>query len=92
MERWLHDELRSGWLGLPRAYSTLDFLGMALGSYFIWAGATGKAPRWSLAAIGGVMIFIHTQRFFYAPQTGEGLKRLIAAIGLTPEQARKALT
>jgi len=91
LEALLADELRGGWLNVPRAYSLLDFLGAALGSYFLWAGATGRAPRWSLAAIGGIMIFIHTQRFFYAPQSADGLRRLVAALDLQPEEVRAAL-
>ena len=82
MNALLKDELRGAWLGLPKAYTALDFFGMALGSYFLWAGATGKAPRWTVTAIGGVMFYIHMQRFFYVPQSRQGLVRLMRALDI----------
>lgn len=82
----LRQELRGGWLGIPEPYSLIDFMGAALGTYFIWAGATGRAPRWSLAAIGGVMLYIHVQRFAYAPQTRAGLVNLLNALEVRPDE------
>lgn len=87
MNKILQDELRGGWLGVPRQYTLFDFLGIALGGYILWAGVTRRAPDWSLTAIGTIMLYIHTQRFFYAPQTGEGLRSLVRAVGISPEQA-----
>jgi hypothetical protein len=86
MSPLLEQELRGGWLGVPHRYHALDFLGIALGAYFIWAGATGRAPRWSLAALGGIMVYIHAQRFFFAPQSREGLIRLLDELRITPEE------
>ena len=83
MNDLLKQELRGGWIGVGDAYQPLDALGMALGAYFIYAGATNKAPNWLTAALGGVMIYIHTQRFFYAPTDRAGLIRLAKALDLT---------
>jgi len=79
----LSQELRAGWLGVGDKYQPLDALGTALGAYFLYAGATNKAPDWLTAALGGVMIFIHTQRFFYAPKDRAGLIRLAKALNLS---------
>lgn len=86
MPELLRQEFRGGWLGIPEQFSAIDFLGAALGAYFIWAGATGRAPRWSLAALGGIMVYIHVQRFAYAPQTREGLINLLRALDVAPEE------
>ena len=83
MNDLLKQELRGGWIGVGDAYEPLDALGMALGAYFLYAGATNKAPNWLTAALGGIMIFIHTQRFFYAPRDRAGLIRLAKALDLT---------
>lgn len=84
----LRAELRGAWLGVPQAYNLFDFTGAALGAYFIYS-AVGKdkrfAPPWFTASLGVLMIFIHTQRFFYAPQTKEGLRRLLTALDIKPE-------
>ena len=82
----LREELRSGWLEMPERYQLLDFLGVALGSYFIYAGATDRAPRWLTIALGGVMVYIHSQRFFYAPRTRGGLFRLLQALEIDPAE------
>ena len=85
MNDLLKQEFRGGWLGVPDAYQPLDFLGIALGAYFLYAGATNKAPNWLTAALGGVMIFIHSQRFFYAPRDRAGLIRIAKALDLTQQ-------
>ena len=77
-------EIRGGWLGVPEAYHVLDFLGVALGSYFIWHGATDRGPAWLTIGLGSIMVWIHSQRFFYAPQTQAGLVRLMDAIDVSP--------
>lgn len=64
-------ELRSGWLGLPEPFHPLDLLGVAMGSAIIWS-----VP----IALGGIMVFIHSQRFFHAPQTRDGLARLLKSL------------
>lgn len=79
----LRQELRAGWLGVGDAYQPLDLLGAGLGAYFLYAGATGKAPKWLTATLGGLMIFIHTQRFLYAPKDRSGLIRLAKTLKLT---------
>ena len=84
MTELLRQELRGGWLGVGDAYQPLDALGMALGAYFLYAGATKKAPCWLTATLGGVMIFIHSQRFLYAPKDRSGLIRLAKSLDLTP--------
>lgn len=83
MTELMQQELRGGWLGVSDAYQPLDALGMALGAYFLYAGATKKAPCWLTATLGGVMIFIHSQRFLYAPKDRAGLIRLAKALKLT---------
>jgi hypothetical protein len=83
MTELLRQELRGGWLGVGKAYQPLDALGMALGAYFLYAGATKKAPDWLTATLGGVMIFIHAQRFLYAPKDRAGLIRLAKTLKLT---------
>jgi hypothetical protein len=84
-------ELRGGWLDLPRAHESIDFFGAALGAYFMWAGATGRAPRWSLAALGGIMFYVHGLRFFTAPRTGAGLVRLLRSLDVRPQEVIAAL-
>jgi len=88
MNELLRQELRAGWLGAGDAYQPLDLLGTALGAYFLYAGATSKAPNWLTATLGGVMIFIHAQRFFYAPKDRAGLIRLAKVLKLTPKDFR----
>ncbi len=83
MNELLRQELRAGWLGLGEAYQPLDALGMALGAYFLYAGATKKAPCWLTATLGGVMVFIHAQRFLYAPKDRAGLIRLAKTLNLS---------
>jgi hypothetical protein len=85
----LKDELRGGWLGVPRAFTLLDFAGAALGAYFIFAGVTGRVPRWTLTALGTIMVLVHLQKFFYAPQTREGLARLLRELDVTPNELHR---
>lgn len=86
MNNLMQQELRSGWLGIDRKYQPLDFLGAALGSYFLYNGVTGKGDRWINVSLGAIMIFIHTQRFFFAPSNKEGLIRLMKSLNITPEE------
>ena len=81
-------ELRQGWLAVPEAYTPYDFLGAALGAYFLWDGVTGKGPNWMNIALGSIMVYIHTQRFFYAPQTQAGVERLLKSVGIKKEDLR----
>ncbi len=81
----LKHEIRAGWLEVPKAYHPLDFIGAAMGSYVIYSGATGK-PDWVTISIGAIMVYIHTQRFFYAPQSQGGLIRLLNALDITREE------
>lgn len=91
MDPLLKQELRGGWLGVGEAYQPLDFLGMALGAYFIFSGVSDRAPRWLTIGLGGVMIYIHSRRFFYAPKTREGLIRLLRDLDVTPQELTGAL-
>ena len=86
MNDLLKQELRSGWLGIDNPYQPLDFLGAALGSYFIWNAVTGKGEPWVNIALGSIMVFIHTKRFFFAPSDREGLIRLLQQLDVTPEE------
>lgn len=79
-------ELRANVLGMPRRYQLLDFLGIAFGGYMIYAGTTGRAPAWLTTALGGVAVFIHAQRFFYAPQDRAGLVRLLEQLDVSPSE------
>lgn len=76
----LEQEIRGGWLGVPEAFHPLDFLGVALGSYFAWQSWRDGRPLG--IALGGLMVYIHAQRFFMAPQDRAGLERLLASLGL----------
>ena len=78
-------EIRAGWLDVPEAFHPIDFLGAAMGSYFIWHGATGKGPQWATIGLGTIMVWIHLQRFFYAPQGQTGLIRLLKAVDVKRE-------
>lgn len=82
----LKQELRSGWLGAPRKFQALDFMGAAMGGYFIYAGTTGRAPRWLTVSLGAIMVYIHTRRFLYAPQDREGLLRLLRALDVSEDE------
>lgn len=86
MNELLKQELRGGWLDIGEPYQPLDALGIALGAYFIFAGATDRAPRWLTIGLGGVMVYIHSRRFFYAPRTREGLIRLLRHLDVTPAE------
>lgn len=79
-------ELRSGWLGLPEPWHPLDLIGVAMGAAIIWSAVDRRAPRWVPIALGGVMVFIHSQRFFHAPQTRDGLMRLLQSLDVTPAE------
>ena len=80
-------ELRAGYLGIKRRYEPLDFLGVALGAFFIWdAVAKKKAPQWVPIALGSIMVYIHSRRFFYAPKDAGGALRLLRDVGVTSEE------
>ncbi len=79
-------EFRGGWLGLPEQFELIDLLGFGLGAYFLYDGVTRKGPQWLTISLGAIMIYIHTQRFFYAPQTKAGLINLLKSLDITPEQ------
>lgn len=88
MNALLKDELRAGWLGVPKAYTLYDFLGFGLGAYFIYAAVAPmryRPPAWVNIMLGGAMIYIHSQRFFYAPQTRDGLRKLLTALDIKPD-------
>jgi hypothetical protein len=82
----IKQDLRAGWLGVGKQYQPLDFLGVALGSYFIYQGVTHRAPDWLTISLGAIMVFIHSQRFFYAPQSRDGLIRLLKHLEVTPAE------
>lgn len=86
MDELLKQELRGGWLGVGEAYHPLDFLGVALGAYGIYAGLTGRAPRALTVGLGALMIYIHGQRFLYAPKDRAGLVRLLKSLDVTPAE------
>ncbi len=79
-------EMRGGWLGIPEPFEVIDFLGVALGSYFMYDGVTRKGPQWLTIGLGAIMIYIHSQRFFYAPQSKEGLRALLKALDVKPAE------
>ena len=79
-------ELRQGWLGVPRPYQPFDAIGVAMGAYFIWdAVDTPRDTAWINIALGAVMIYIHSQRFLFAPQDKGGLNRLLNSVGVRRE-------
>ena len=86
MTEMMKNELRGGWLGLPKPFKPIDLLGVGLGSYFIYSAVTNKAPPWLTISLGAIMIYIHSQRFFYAPQTKEGLQALLTQLNVTPQE------
>lgn len=86
MNNLIKQDLRAGWLEIGKAYQPLDFLGVALGSYFIYQGVTHKAPDWLTVSLGAIMIYIHSQRFFFAPQSKAGLIKLLKQLEVTPEE------
>ena len=63
----------ANWLGTPRKYQAIDFLGVGLGSYFLWEALKSSGKRtgvpWINVGLGAIMVYIHSERFFYAPQT-----------------------
>lgn len=91
MNDLIKQELRGGWLGMPRQFEAIDFLGFALGSYFLYDGVTNKGPRWVTISLGAIMIYIHSQRFFYAPTTKEGLVNLLENLNVTPEEVARIM-
>ena len=91
MNELIKQEFRGGWLGLPEPFEMLDLLGVALGSYFVYEGVTGKGPQWLTISLGAIMIYIHSQRFFYAPQSKAGLINLLENLNITPEEIAGAM-
>lgn len=87
----MKSELRGGWLGIPQRFEPLDFLGVAMGSYFVYQGATNRGPDWLTISIGAIMVYIHTRRFLYAPQDREGLVRLLRDLEVKPEELQPLL-
>ncbi len=55
-------------LGRPRKWQLLDFMGVAYGTYFIWESWTRRKPNLTNIMIATTMLYIHSERFFYAPQ------------------------
>ncbi|KKN49733.1 hypothetical protein LCGC14_0639830 [marine sediment metagenome] len=86
MNALLKQELRGGWLDIGAPYQPLDFLGVALGAYFIYAGMSDRAPPALTIGLGALMVYIHSRRFFYAPKTREGLLRLLKQLDVTPQE------
>lgn len=85
----LKHELRGAWLGMPAAYHPFDFIGAGMGAYFLWDGARYRRPTsWISISLGAIMMYIHTQRFFYAPQDQAGLYRLLNALEIRPDDIR----
>ncbi len=86
MNEVLKHELRGGWLGVPEAYHPFDALGAGMGAWFIYdAVQYPRRTAWVNIALGAIMIYIHSQRFFYAPQDKAGLDRLLNALDI-PQQ------
>ena len=88
MNDLVKQELRSGWLGMPGKFSPLDFAGAGLGAYMTYMGIRElqRARTWQgmlAIGLGGLMIWIHTQRFFAAPQDQGGFIRLANDLGIT---------
>lgn len=86
MNELVKQELRGGWLGVGEPFQPLDFFGAALGAYMIYTGATDRSPRWLTIGLGGVMIWIHTRRFFFAPKDRAGLIQLLRSLDVTPQE------
>jgi hypothetical protein len=42
-------------------------------------------------ALGAIMVYIHSQRFFYAPQSKEGLIALLKSLDVKPAEIAGAL-
>jgi len=91
MNDLIKQELRGGWLGIPRQFEAIDFFGFALGSYFLYDGVTNKGPQWITMSLGAIMIYIHTRRFLYAPTTKAGLINLLESLDATPEEIARAI-
>lgn len=85
----LLQEHRGGWLGMPRKYSIIDLAGAGMGGYMGYLGyrelqrSSGSWQGLLAIALGGVMIWIHTQRFFYAPQDQRGFIKLARELEVT---------
>ena len=88
----IKDEFRGGWLGMPKPFEVIDLLGFALGAYFTWNAVTKKGPDWFTITLGGIMMYIHSRRFFYAPQSRAGLINILNQLDLTPADITGALT
>lgn len=86
MNELIKQEMRGGWLGMPRPFELIDLLGIALGSYFIYEGVTGKGPQWITISLGAIMVYIHSRRFVYAPQTKAGLTNLLQQLDIKPDE------
>lgn len=88
MNDWLVQEHRGGWLGMPSRFSVLDLSGAGLGAFMGYLGVRElrRGQNWqgyTALALGGVMIWIHTRRFFYAPQDQAGFIKLARAVNVT---------
>ena len=68
IQKIIDDEMRNN-AGRPQKYQLLDFIGAAYGFYFLQDG--WKSQKMLNVFIGSTMVYIHTLRFWYAPQGGE---------------------
>ncbi len=84
-------EYRSGWLGLPKPFHPFDLIGVSMGALIIWSAVDNRAPKWVPIALGGIMVYIHSQRFFNAPQSRDGLIRLLDATGVSARELQPLL-
>lgn len=54
--------------GVPLRFQLIDGLGVLLGGWFIAETLRRPDPSWINVGLGAVMVYIHSERFFYAPQ------------------------
>jgi hypothetical protein len=70
------------YLGIPQRFQAIDFLGVIMGAIFFMDAYRRIIKRKPLnpflpLSLGVVMIWIHSTRFFYAPQTRQQLDKLL---------------
>lgn len=63
----IHTEEHRNVLGRPKKWQAVDFMGMSYGASVLFLAFKYRLPKW-VNLMGWSMVYIHSRRFFYAPQ------------------------
>ncbi len=63
----IHTEEHRNVLGRPKKWQAVDFTGISYGAAVLFLATKYRLPKW-VNLMGLSMLYIHSRRFFYAPQ------------------------